>query len=129
MKRNNRNGKLVINKDNENAYVPTAVRKTRNNYKSTNHLTHMCKFPKVERAKSSTMLKKNNMPTMHKPCGEPNCMPCAMNVMTTYISLLNANVNCINSKSNKESEHTDRSIIMHFIDTYFMFIFIIILSN
>ena len=35
-KRNNRNGKLGINKDNENAYVPTVVRKACNNYNSTN---------------------------------------------------------------------------------------------
>ena len=42
-KRNNRNGKLGINKDNENVYVPTTVRKACNNCNSTNHLTHMCK--------------------------------------------------------------------------------------
>ena len=105
-KHNKRNGKLGINKDNENAYVPTIVRKACNNCKSTNHLTHICKLPKVEHPKSSAMLKKNNMPTMHKPCGEPNCMQCAMNVMTTYFSLLNANVNCTNSKSRKDSKHT-----------------------
>ena len=69
-------------------------------------LTHMCKLPKVERAKTFAMHKKNNMPNMHNPCGEPNCMPCAMNVMTTYFSLLNANFNCMNTKSSISSKHT-----------------------
>ena len=67
----------------------------------------MCKLPKVECAKSSAMHKKNNMPTMHKPCGEQNSMSCAINVMTAYFSLLNVNVNYTNSKSSKSSEHTE----------------------
>ena len=53
------------------------------------------------------MHKKNNMPTMHKPCGEPNYMPYAMNVMTAYFNLLNANVNFTNSKSSTSSKHTE----------------------
>ena len=55
-KRNNRNGKLGITKDNDYAYIPTVVIKACNNCNSTNHLTHMCKKPKVEHAKTSAML-------------------------------------------------------------------------
>ena len=67
----------------------------------------MCKFAEVEKAKTSTMHKKNNMPNMLNPCGEPNCMPCAMNVMTAYFSIVNANGNCMNTKSSTSSMHIE----------------------
>ena len=63
--------------------------------------------PKVEHAKTSAMHNMNNMPNIYNPCGEPNCMSCAMNVMTAYFSLLNANINCTNSKSSTSSKHTE----------------------
>ena len=67
----------------------------------------MCKKPKVECAKTFTMHNINNMPTMHNPCGEPNFMPCDMNVMTAYFSLLNVNSNCMNFKSRMSSKHIE----------------------
>ena len=84
------NGKVGVNKKNENAFSPTAARKVCNNCNSTGHLTHACKKVKVEQHEVSSM---SAMPTLndaHLPCGKVGCMPCAFNIMSAYINLMNA---------------------------------------
>ena len=44
-KKQNKNGKLGITKDNNYAYIPNAPRKVCQNCSSSNHLTHACKKP------------------------------------------------------------------------------------
>ena len=46
-KKSNRNGKVGINKKNENVVSPTTARNICNNCNSTGHLTHACKKVKV----------------------------------------------------------------------------------
>ena len=46
-KKANMNGKVGVNKKNENVVSPTAARKVCNNCNSTGHLTHACKKVKV----------------------------------------------------------------------------------
>ena len=52
------------------------------------------------------------MPTLndaHFPCGKVGCMPCAFNIMSAYINLMNASTgSCINSDMNVSNKH-DRS--------------------
>ena len=86
-KKQNRNGKLGINKDSNYAYVPNAPRKTCQNYFSTNHLTHACK-------KSVGSVPKTFydcfVPLRHKYapfCDKFDCMSCNMNVMTSCFNL------------------------------------------
>ena len=42
-KKANKNGKVGVNKKNENVVSSTAARKVCNNYNSTGHITHACK--------------------------------------------------------------------------------------
>ena len=51
-KKTNRNGKVGINKRNENDVSHTAARKFCNNCNSTGHLTHACKKVKVEQTET-----------------------------------------------------------------------------
>ena len=50
-----------------------------------------------------------NMPIMHSQhasCGQPNCMPCAFNIMNAYMKLMNASHDsCINSPSTLKKKH------------------------
>ena len=50
-----------------------------------------------------------DMPTLnnaHLPCGKIGCMPCAFNIMSTYINLMNASTgSCINSDMNVGNKH------------------------
>ena len=105
-KKTNMNGKVGVNKKNEYASSPTAARKVCNNYNSIGHLTHACKQVKVEPTEVSSM---SSMPTLnnaHLPCGKVGCMPCAFNIMSAYINLMNASSgSCINNDMNASIKH------------------------
>ena len=74
-----RNGKVGVNKKNENVVSPTAAKKVCNNCNSTGHLTHACKKVKVEQTITSSMPTMPTLNNVHLPCGKVGCMPCAFN--------------------------------------------------
>ena len=84
------NGKVGVNKKNENVASPTAARKVCNNCNSTGHLTHACKKVKVEQSETSSVPTMPTLNNAHLPCGKVGCMPCAFNIMSAYINLMNA---------------------------------------
>ena len=87
-KKTNRNGKVGVNKKNENDVSLTATRKVCNNYNSTGHLMHACKKVKVEQTEASSMPTMSILNNSHLSCGKIGCMPCAFNIMSTYINLM-----------------------------------------
>ena len=89
-----RNGKVGVNKKNENDFYPTAARKVCNNCNSTGYLTHAWKKVKVQQHEVSSV---PTMPTVndaHFPYGKVGCMSCAFNIMFAYINLMNASSGC-----------------------------------
>ena len=88
------------------------LRKGCNNYNSTGHLTHACKKVEVEQNEVSSMPAMPTLNNSHFPCGKVGCMPCASNIMSAYINLMNASSgSCINSDMNVNNKH-DRSKIV-----------------
>ena len=105
-KKSNRNGKVGVNKKNENVVSSTAARKVCNNYNSIGHLTHACKKVKVEQTEASSMSAMPTLNNAHLPCGKVGCMPCAFNIMSAYINLMNASFgSCINNDMNDSNKH------------------------
>ena len=105
-KKANRNGKLGVNKKNENVVSPTTARKVCNNCNSTGHLTHACKKVKVEQTETSSMPTMPTLNNAHLPCDKVGCMPCAFNIMSAYINLINASTgSCINNDMNASIKH------------------------
>ena len=104
-KKSNRNGKVGVNKKNENIVSPT-TRKVCNNCNSTGHLTHVCKKVKVEQSETSSVPTMSTLNDIHLPCGNVGCMPCAFNIMSTYIKLMNASSgSCINNDMIDRNKH------------------------
>ena len=89
-KKTNRNGKVGVNKKNENVVSPTATGKVCNNCNSTGHLTHACKKVKVEQTEASSMPTMSTLNNAHLQCGKVGCMPCSFNIISAYINLMNA---------------------------------------
>ena len=105
-KKTNRNGKVGVNKKNEFATSPIAARKVYNNYNSTGHLRHACKKVKVEQYEVSSMSAMPTLNNAHLQCGKVGCMPCAFNIMSAYIKLMNASSgSCINNDMNASNKH------------------------
>ena len=105
-KKPNRNGKVGVTKKNENVVSPTAARKVCNNCNSTGHLTHACKKVKVEQTEVSSMPTMSTLNNAHLPCGKVGCMPCAFNIMSAYINLMNASSgSCINNDMIDSNKH------------------------
>ena len=105
-KKSNRNGKVGVNKKNENVVSPTAARKVCNNCNSTGHLTHVCKKVKVEQNEASSMPTMPTLNNAHLPCGKVGCMPYAFNIMYAYINLMNASsCSCINNDMIDNNKH------------------------
>ena len=105
-KKANRNGKVGVNKKNENVVSPTAARKVCNNCNSTGHLTHACKKVKVEQSETSSVPTMPTLNNAHLPCGKVGCMPCAFNIMSAYINLMNASSgSCINNDMIDSNKH------------------------
>ena len=105
-KKPNRNGKVGVTKKNENSVSPTAARKVCNNCNSTGHLTHACKKVKVEQTEVSSMPTMPTLNNAHLPCGKVGCMPCAFNIMSAYINLMNASSgSCINNDMIDSNKH------------------------
>ena len=106
-KKTNRNGKVGVTKKNENSSSPTATRKVCNICNSTGHLTHACKKVKVEQTEIPSMPAMPALNTAHLPCGKVGCMPCAFNIMSAYINLMNASSgSCISDDMTKSNKHT-----------------------
>ena len=106
-KKPNRNGKVGVAKKNENSVSPTAARKVCNNCNSTGHLTHACKKVKVEQYEVSSMPTMPTLNNAHLPCGKVGCMPCAFNIMSAYINLMNASSgSCIKNDMINSNKHT-----------------------
>ena len=106
-KKPNRNGKVGVTKKNDNSGSPTATRKVCNNCNSTGHLTHACKKVKVEQSEIPSMPAMTTLNNAHLPCGKVGCMPCAFNIMSAYINLMNASSgSCINNDMTKSNKHT-----------------------
>ena len=57
----------------------------------------------------------SDMPTLnnaHLPCGKVGCMPCAFNIMSAYINLMNASSSsCINNDMNASIKHDKANIV------------------
>ena len=105
-KKENKNGKVGVHKKNENVVFSTAARKVCNNCNFTGHLTHACKKVKVEQTETSSMPTMPTLKNAHLPCGKVGCMPCAFNIMSAYINLMNASSgNCINNKMTDSNKH------------------------
>ena len=105
-KKPNRNSKVGVTKKNENDVSPTAARKVCNNCNSTGHLTHACKKVKVEQTEVSSMPTMSTLNNAHLPCGKVGCMPCAFNIMSAYINLMNASSgSCINNDMIDSNKH------------------------
>ena len=105
-KKANKNGKVGIEKKNENVVSPTATLKVCNNCNSTGHLTHACKKVKVEQTEASSMHAMPALNNAHLPCGKVGCMPCIFNIMSAYINLMNASSgSCINNDMIENNKH------------------------
>ena len=85
--------------------IPVRARKVCYLCNSTEHIQYKCPLKKVELHKPIS----TNMPVMHSqhaPCGKPNCMPCAFNIMNAYMKLMNASHDsCVNSPSTLKKKH------------------------
>ena len=100
------NGKVGVNKKNENVVSPTAARKVCNNCNSIGHITHACKKVKLEQSETSSVPTMPTLNNAHFPCGKVVCMPCAFNIMSAYINLLNASSgSCINNDLIDNNKH------------------------
>ena len=78
-----------------------------NNCNSTGHLTHACKKVKVEQSEVSSMPTMPTLNNAHFPCGKVGCMPCAFNIMSAYINLMNASSgSCIKNDMINSNKHT-----------------------
>ncbi|KAK1365156.1 hypothetical protein POM88_040717 [Heracleum sosnowskyi] len=86
-KKQNRNGKVGVNKGNNYAYVPNVPRKQCQKCLSVNHLTHKCnKQVNVEVDNLSNHSASIN--SSHDSfCGKPNCMTCYVTVIANCLSL------------------------------------------
>ena len=105
-KKTNRNGKVGVNKKIENDVSPTTTRKVCYNYNFTGHLTHACKNIKVEQTEASSMPTMSTLNNAHLPCGKVGCMPCAFNIISAYINLMNASFgSCINNDMIDSNKH------------------------
>ena len=105
-KKANRNGKVGVNKKNENVVSPTAARKVCNNCNSTGHLTHACKKVKVEQFETSSVPTMPALNNAHLSCGKVGCMPCDFNIMSAYINIMNASSgSCINNDMIDSNKH------------------------
>ena len=105
-KKPNRNGKVGVTKKNENVVSPTAARKVCNNSNSTGHLTHACKKVKVEQTEVSSMPTMSTLNNAYLLCGKVGCMPCAFNIMSAYIKLMNASSgSCISNDMIDSNKH------------------------
>ena len=83
------------------------LEKVCNNCNSTGHLTHACKKVKVEQSEVSSMPTMPTLNNAHLPCGKVGCMPCAFNIMSAYINLMNASSgSCINNDMINSNKHT-----------------------
>ena len=48
----------------------------------------------------------------HLPCGKVGCMPCAFNIMSAYMNLMNASSgSCINNDMTKSNKHTSAKTV------------------
>ena len=100
------NGKVGVNKKNENVVSPTVARKVCNNCNSTGHLMHACKKVKVVQIETSSMPTMPTLNNAHFPCGKVGCMPCVFNIMSVYINLMNASSgSCINNDMTDSNKH------------------------
>lgn len=86
-KRQNRNGKLGVNKVNEYAYVPNAPRKGFENCSSSNHLTHACKKPVIAKTNFPATCSVPDELKGNGLCDKFDCMPCNINVMNNFFML------------------------------------------
>ena len=101
-----RKSKVGVTKKNENVVFPTTARKVYNNCNSTGHLTHACKKVKVEQTEVSSIPTMSTLNNAHLPCGKLGCMPCAFNIMSAYINLMNASSgSCINNDMIDSNKH------------------------
>ena len=97
---------------NENDVSPTAAKKVCNNCNSTGHLTHACKKVKVDQSETSSVPTMPTLNNAHFPCGKVGCMPCAFNIMSAYINLLNASSgSCINNYMIDSNKHVSTKIV------------------
>ena len=105
-KKPNRNGKVGVTKKNENVVSPTVARKVCNNCNSTGYLTHACKKVKVEQNEASSVPTMSTLNNAYLPCEKVGCMPCAFNIMSAYINLMNASSSsCINNDMIDSNKH------------------------
>ena len=51
---------------------------------------HACKKVKVEKTETSSVPTMHMLNNAHLPCGKVGCMPCAFNIFSAYINLMNA---------------------------------------
>jgi hypothetical protein len=84
--------------------IPARAKKSCYICKSNDHLQYACKS-KVKNAIAPV----NVVPNMHQnhaPCGKPNCMQCAFNIMHAYINLMNtSSTPMINSNASVKKKH------------------------
>ena len=67
---------------------------------------HACKQVKVEPTEVSSIPAMPTLNNAHFPCGKVGCMPCAFNIMSAYINLMNASSgSCINNDMNASIKH------------------------
>ena len=67
---------------------------------------HACKKVKVEQHEVSSVLAMPTLNDAHLPCGKVGCIPCAFNIISAYINLMNTSSgNCINSDMNVSNKH------------------------
>ena len=87
-KKDNRNGKVGVNKDNNFMPSSSTARKVCNNCNSANHLTHSCKFV-VAKPITSSMPDFSGLLSSHKPCGVVGCGLCMFNMISNF-TMINA---------------------------------------
>ena len=104
-KKNNRNGKIGVNKNNPSTPTSSAPRKMCNHCQSTGHLTHACRKVKVDNV-SPSMHDSFNMNNVHLPCGKVGCMQCAMYMMTACLTMMNTSFNASSNSNVKMQKPT-----------------------
>lgn len=112
-KKQNRNGKLGINKNNNYVYVPNAPRKRCEKCHSSNHITYVCKNTDVCGNKEPKLFYDPYVPLKHwgNPfCDNLDCMPCKMNVITGSFNLRRKFLyNCISQNTLIHSDNSQSS--------------------
>jgi hypothetical protein len=86
-KKQNRNGKVGVNKGNNYTYVPNAPRKQCQKCLSVNHLTHKCSKPEIAEIDNLSNHSASILSSHDSFCGKPNCMTCYVTVIANCLSL------------------------------------------